>query len=100
MSVRLAKGLYYRAGQSRGHYVTRTGIVHIATGDLILTSKRLVFSGHTAFSIPLPKILHAAAYSDGIEIVKDSTAQNNKPFIFLYSDGELLNSALSACLNL
>jgi len=73
--------------------------VHVARGELILTSKRLVFSGDTAFSIPLVKILHFDPFNDAVSVTKDSTAQNNKPFYFLYPDGQILCAALSLCLN-
>ena len=99
VSLRIARGVTYRVGASRGQLVSRTGNVHLGTGTVVLTSKRLVFSGPSAFSIPLAKILHATAYSDGISVVKDSTAQNNRPFILLYPDGEMLNAAFSACIN-
>jgi len=98
-SVRIAKGLTYRVGSQHGRCVVRSNVIHISTGNLLLTSKRLIFSGNTAFSIPLLNILHATPYSNGVSVTKDSTAQNNKPFFFMCADGELLNAALSACLN-
>jgi hypothetical protein len=101
VSFRVSRGVSYRVGSHRGHSVNRSELVSLGSGDLILTSKRLVFSGERAFSIPLLKILHFVPGCDGLEITKDSTAMNNKPFTFVCndSDSELLNAAFSACFN-
>ncbi|HZL36508.1 MAG TPA: hypothetical protein VFC78_14410 [Tepidisphaeraceae bacterium] len=99
VSVRIARGLYYHVGSSRGHVVSRSRSIRVATGGLALTSKRLIFSGKTAFSIPLPKILHFTAYSDGFQVVRDSTAAASKPFTFICPDADMTCLALSACLN-
>jgi len=100
VSIRIAKGVYYRMGAHRGERVTETALVRLDTGRLVLTSKRLIFAGREkAFAIPLRKILSMNGYADGVSIVRDSTAKSNKPFVFLYRDAELLNLALSACVN-
>ena len=44
-SIRVAKGFSFRVGSSRGTLHTERGIVPISSGRLIITSKRIVFSG-------------------------------------------------------
>jgi hypothetical protein len=99
VSMHIARGMTYHIGSHRGHVVSRSKLVRIARGDLILTSKRLIFSGEKAFSIPLAKILHFSPFRDAFRITKDSTAENAKPFYFFCADPELAMLALSACLN-
>jgi hypothetical protein len=99
-SFRIARGVTYRTGAHRGRMVSRTSIVRLDGGRAVLTSKRIVFAGSSkGFSIPWRKVLSADAYADGVGLVKDSTAMNNKPFYLLSSDSEFLNAAISACLN-
>lgn len=99
-SFHVARGVTYRVGSHRGHLISRTRLMRISTGALVLTSRRLIFSGDAAFSIPLTKILHMTPYANGLSVTKDSTAQNNRPFVFRYkNDPELMNLAVSACLN-
>lgn len=99
VSFRIARGVTYRVGASRGELITRTALVPICDGNLTLTNQRLVFAGTSAFSIPLVKVLSVTPYSDGCSVTKDSTAQSNRPFVFVYPDGEYLNAAMSACIN-
>ncbi len=100
VSFRICRGVSYRIGSHRGRMISREQIVQLDAGELLLTSKRLIYSGQkTAFSIAYPKILSAMPFADGMGVIKDSAARNNKPFYFICDDGELLNVALSACLN-
>lgn len=100
VSIRLCRGVSYRVGASRGHTITHTGLVTLDSGDLLLTSKRLIYAGsQKGFSIPLGKILDVTPYSDGLSITKDSNAMNAKPYVFTHHDAEYLNAAFSACWN-
>ncbi len=69
-SVRLVKGVYYRFGKSisESHDELRT----IDRGTLILTNKRLIFSGSkNAINIELKKIVSMEPYSDGIALNRE-----------------------------
>jgi hypothetical protein len=101
VSIRIMRGVSYRVGAHRGERVSETGLVHLDTGRLIMTSKRIIFSGPSrGFTLPIAKIVNVAAYSNGASITRDSIAQNNRPFVFIYDDDpELMNVALSAILN-
>lgn len=67
-SFRIAKGVSYRVGSSRGRIITDTAIVPVSKGDLILTNKRVVFTGNVkSFSIKLDKLLNIEFYQDGLQ---------------------------------
>ena len=101
LSFRICRGVTYRIGAHRGRLVSRSSVVHQDTGQIVLTSKRFLFSGaKRAFSIPLTKILSVQPYADGVCVIRDSLSQSDKPFYFLCSDAEMLSVGLSACINL
>jgi hypothetical protein len=86
VSLRLAKGVYYRLGQFKGHPVESTERVRVDAGLLIVTSKNLYFHGPLkSFRVPFEKILSFDAFSDGVGIMRD--AQTAKPQIFVTGDG-------------
>lgn len=85
-SVRVAKGLYYRAGGFAGQPVRTTESVDLGTGLLGVTDKHIYFSGPDAsFRVKYDKIVAFTPYSDGIGIQRD--AQTAKPQSFLTGDG-------------
>lgn len=64
LSVRIAKGVTVRTGGIRGKAVK--GMVSAASGELVITDSRVVFSGdRKSFAIPLTQLLSATNYSDG-----------------------------------
>ena len=90
-SVRVAKGLYYRAGAFRGNPVETTQLVHADTGILAVTNNHIYFSGPTkSFRIKFDKIVSFETYSDGLGIQRD--AQTAKPQIFVTGDGWFISN--------
>lgn len=86
VSVRIMKGLYYRAGAFKSIPVETTERKHIDTGTLFVTSKNLYFSSPAkSMRIPYEKIVSFDPYSDGIGIMRD--ALTAKPQIFITDDG-------------
>jgi hypothetical protein len=86
VSVRIAKGVYYRVGAFKGHSVERTERVSVGTGLLALSNKHILFSGgEKSLRIPYSKIVTFQPFSDGIAIVRD--AASAKPQIFVTGDG-------------
>lgn len=64
VSFRVAKGVTLRTGGVRAHAVK--GAVITATGELVITDKRVLFAGdRKSFEIPLEKILNVTNYADG-----------------------------------
>ena len=86
VSIRLARGVYYRTGGFRGHPVETTVNEHKATGVLAFTTKHVYFaSPEKSFRIPYTKIVAFTPYSDGIGLQRD--AQSAKPQTFVLGDG-------------
>ena len=72
MSVRVAKGVTLRAGAIRGQAVK--GMVSVASGELVITDKRVIFSGDKkSFAIPLQNLLNSTNYTDGFGFSDNKT---------------------------
>jgi hypothetical protein len=86
VSVRIAKGMYYRVGGFSAHPVVTQETVHIDTGQLAVTNKHLYFAGdRKAFKLPYNKIVAFNPFNDGIGIQRD--AMTSKPQSFQTGDG-------------
>jgi len=86
VSLRIAKGVYYRTNSFKGHPVKTTKTVPIATGIVALTEKHIYFSSSIKnFRINYDKIITIDPYSDGIGITKDGVTA--KPQLFVNLDG-------------
>ncbi|MFX0142010.1 MAG: hypothetical protein ACFFDN_50705 [Candidatus Hodarchaeota archaeon] len=85
-SIRVAKGLYYRAGAFKGYPVEKTEIVPIDIGLMGITNKHIYFTGdRKSFRVKYDKIVSFTPYDDGIGIQRD--AASAKPQIFKTNDG-------------
>jgi hypothetical protein len=94
VSVRVAKGLYYRASAFRGDPVETTERVLVDTGTLAVTTKHVYFDGPAkSFRIRHDKIVSFTPYSDGVAITRD--AQTAKPQIFITGDGWFTHNLLA-----
>jgi len=86
VSVRVMKGVYYRASAFRGEPVQTTAMVNIDTGLLVVTNRHLTFVGPTkSIRIKYDKIISYTPYSDGIGICRDAVTA--KPQVFITNDG-------------
>lgn len=86
VSVRVAKGLYYRTGGFQGKPTPTEQIVTVGTGGLAVTTKHIYFSGDTkSFRIPYAKIVAFEPYTDGIGVQRD--AANARQQLFITGDG-------------
>jgi hypothetical protein len=86
VSLRIAKGVYYRTGGFQGNPIPVTQTVPVDTGVLGITNKHIYFAGPTkSFRVAYPKIVTFTPYSDGIAIQRD--ASSAKPQIFITGDG-------------
>lgn len=86
VSVRVAKGLYYRVGSFRGHSVKTAQMVNLGTGILGVSDRHLYFAGPSkSFRVKYDKIVAFTPYSDGIGIQRDG--QTAKPQVFVTGDG-------------
>ena len=86
VSIRVAKGLYYRTGAFKGERVQTSETIHADTGLLGITNKHIYFTGHSkSFRINYNKIVSFEPFSDGIGVQRD--AQTAKPQSFTTGDG-------------
>lgn len=99
VSFRIAKGVSYRIGASRGHIVTDKAIVPISTGRLIFTNKRILFAGdRKSFALSLNKILNIDFFSDGLQL----HATTGKPRIIQITQPahiDIIGAVISATIN-
>ena len=86
VSVRIAKGVYYRVGAFKGHPVETTERVHMGNGLFGVTNKNIYFVGGTkSLRIKYDKIVSYIPFDDGIGIHRDSSTA--KPQVFVTGDG-------------
>jgi hypothetical protein len=86
VSIRIAKGLYYRTGAFKGERVQTSETIHADTGLLGVTNKHVYFAGPSKrFRINYNKIVAFEPFSDGIGVQRD--AQTAKPQSFSTGDG-------------
>ncbi len=86
ISIRVARGLYYRTGAFRGERVQTSETIHADTGLLGVTNRHIYFSGSSkGFRINYNKIVAFESFSDGIGVQRD--AQTAKPQSFSTGDG-------------
>jgi hypothetical protein len=99
VSLRIARGVYYRVGGFRGSPVETAEAVHADTGLLGVTQKHLYFAGPTkSFRIRYDKIVSFTPYSDGIGLQRD--AASAKPQSFVTGDGWFIYNLVTNLANL
>ena len=90
--IRLAKGIYYRAGDLGFQKVSEDVSVKIDTGPVYVTSKRLLFRGQRKNkTIRLSKIIDFTPYVNGVQIEKDA---GKSPFLAFERDVDLFSVIL------
>ena len=99
ISFRIAKGVTYRVGASRGQLVVDKANVPVSTGDLVLTNKRVVFRGDKkSFNYRLDKLLDVQLFAEGL-LLTDSAG---KPRIVRFESSEnadIVGSVLTQTIN-
>jgi len=94
MSVRIAKGLYYRASAFKGQPIKSEEMTYICRGLFALTNKHVYFASQMKnFKVPYNKVLTITPYEDGIGMQKDGA--NTKPQIFKGLDGWFTYNVIS-----
>lgn len=86
MSIRLAKGVYYRVSAFKGEAVERTERTHVDTGIVVATNKSIYFAGpKKSLRLPYEKIVSFQRFSDGVGVTRDAVTA--KPQFFVTGDG-------------
>ena len=98
-SFRIAKGIRYRTGNTRGHLQqVGTKIVVRDTGVLSITSRRVVFSGRTSTQeIPFSKIVNLTVFNDGLAIAV-SKGEDVVTNSYSTTAGELIAAVINAAI--
>ena len=69
VSFRIAKGISYRIGESKGQLVSESAIITVATGKFVITNQRAVFCGdRKSFNLKLDSIMNIEMFSNGFNI--------------------------------
>lgn len=96
MRIKIAKGLYYRAGSMGVQSVSEEVMAHIDSGSLFLTNKRIIFMGAKKnVTIRFNKVLDFECFKNGISIIKDA---GKSPFFEFNDDIDLFVVTLSSLL--
>ena len=86
LSIRIARGVYYRPSAFRSRAIEWEETVHQDTGLLGFTTKHIYFSGlKKKFRVRYDRIVDSEPYDDGFGIMKDN--QTAKPQAFRTGDG-------------
>lgn len=86
VSLRIMRGVYYRAGAFKAQPINTTYAANLGTGLLGFTTKHLYFAGEgKTFRVAYSKIISFEPYTDGFGIMRD--AATAKPQIFVTGDG-------------
>lgn len=100
VSFKIMKGVSYRIGGHKGHYVADKENVKVSSGKLIITNKRLIFSGdNKSFSTRIDKIIDINLFANGL---KFSEINKNKPRLIEFEkkgNQEIFGAILSSAIN-
>jgi hypothetical protein len=99
VSIRIAKGIYYRVGAFKGEPVVTSSLQPKYGGALILTNKNIYFySSEKTMRFPYSKIISFVPFEDGLGIQLDKA--NAKPIYFKGIDGRFAFNVVSNINNL
>lgn len=94
VSVRVAKGVTLHTGGSRGHTLKHAEKTITDTGMLVITNKRIIFSGQKkTISIPYSKVVVIIKYDDAITV---SRTGKTKFEAFTVGDPNLIEMIIMA----
>lgn len=99
LSVRIARGIYYRVGAFRGEPISTSSLKPLYYGDMIITNKNVYFySTQKSVKYPYDKILAYVPFEDAIGI--QQTRANSKTIYYKGVDGRYAFNLLTNIKNL
>ncbi len=100
VSLRIMKGVSYRVGASKGHFVADTDIVAVSTGEFIITNKRTIFRGDgKSFAFKLDKILDIQLFTNAIYLAEANKAKPRMVRFAQEGNHEIVGAILSYAIN-
>lgn len=100
VSFRIMKGVSYRVGGHRGHLVADTAIVAVSKGDLILTSKRVIFRGdNKSFATKLEKLLDIQLFRNGFQFTENNKSKPRLMKFVQEGNHDIIGAVLSYAVN-
>ncbi len=96
-SFRVAKGVSYRIGSTRGKMVeVGRSMEAVDNGDLHVTSTRVVFTGlRKSVEVPYAKLLDMNVFTDGIQF---HVSGRQTPSMFRVNDGQMVAAVVNAAM--
>lgn len=97
--IRVAKGVSFTVGGSRGRAVAETGIVEVSRGEFSLTTKRLIFAGdQKSIAVKLEKLVDVQVALSAIQF---SETGKEKPRVVTFNsqNGDIVIAVLNFVLN-
>ena len=96
VSVRIARGVYYRVGAFKGHPVERISTDLADVGTLGVTDRSLYFAGaKKGLRVPYRKITSFTPYTDGLGIQRDAVSARPQAFVVADKDGWFIFNLVS-----
>ena len=80
-SVRVARGVSIRVGQSRGTPVERDEVVDRGLGTMAITTKHLYFAGERTFRIRFSRIVSVQAMQNAVQVTRDRVSGLSEYFL-------------------
>lgn len=93
VSIRLAKGLYYRTGGMRGYSVSRTVGTTLGKGRVLVTNKAIyIICGDIIKKIKIANLVTVYPYSNAVTIRADG--ERSKPYTFWTKDSAFMATCI------
>jgi hypothetical protein len=97
ISIRIAKGLSYRVGASRGYSVPVSHVVEVCDGTFSITNRRCIFTGpRKTVTVPIENLISFTPFEDGIQLHHEKSKGLQ---VFKFADGEYAAAVLSGLLS-
>ena len=86
LSIRIAKGVWYRTGSQRGRIESTKALISVSKGTFVITNKRVIFRGALkSFECNLESVLSLNIMDDGLMF---TTGRREKPYIIRFDSEE------------
>ncbi len=100
MSFRVMKGVSYRVGGHRGTLQSETGLVVVSSGNMIITSKRIIMTGdRKSFAIKLNNLLNTELFTNAIYLSENGKSSQRLIRFQQKGNHDIVGAVLSYAIN-